>query len=96
METAFNPALRGAAITPIEYEATVSRKALWAGRMISALPVLALLISAAMKFAKPAAVVEGFTKLGWAERLAMPLGVLELAVMVLYVIPRTAVLGASW
>ena len=98
MESAMNAALRDAPVTPIDYPMPVvrpaSRKALWAGRVISALPVLMLLMSAAMKFAKPAAVVEGFTKLGWPERLALGLGVLELAVTVLYVIPRTAVLGA--
>ena len=98
METAMNPAVRDAVVAPVERLTPVSRpasrKALWAGRVISALPVLMLLMSAAMKFAKPAAVVEGFTKLGWPDRLALPLGVLELVVTVLYVIPRTATLGA--
>ena len=53
-----------------------------------------LLFSAAMKFAKPPAVVEGFTHLGWPERLTLALGILELVCTVLYAIPRTAVLGA--
>ena len=43
---------------------------------------------------KPAAVVEGFTHLGIPDRLALGLGVLELACTVIYLIPRTAVLGA--
>jgi hypothetical protein len=47
-----------------------------------------------MKFAQPAPVVEGFKHLGMPERLAISLGILELLCTVLYLIPRTAVLGA--
>ena len=74
--------------------APVSKKMLWAGRILSALPVLMLLMSGVMKFAKPAPVVEGFTHLGLPESLALGLGILEIACTVVYVIPRTAVLGA--
>ena len=74
--------------------APVSKKRLWAGRVMSALPVLALLFSAVMKFIKPAAVVEGFTHVGWPERYALGLGIVELGCTVVYLIPRTAVLGA--
>ena len=45
----------------------VSKKMLWAGYILSALPVLMLIFSAAMKFAKPAAVMEGFKHLGLQE-----------------------------
>lgn len=72
----------------------VSKVALWAGWIMSAVPVLMLLMSAAMKFAKPQPVIDGFTKLGWPEKLATPLGLVELACTVLYLIPQTAVLGA--
>jgi uncharacterized membrane protein YphA (DoxX/SURF4 family) len=72
----------------------ISKKVLWAGRIISALPVLMLLFSAIGKLAKPAAVIEGMTRLGYPERLALPIGILELTCTVLYIIPRTAVLGA--
>ena len=61
---------------------------------MSVLPVLLLLFSATMKFMKPAAVVEGFTHLGLPERLALPLGILELTCTVIYLIPRISVLGA--
>jgi len=73
---------------------TPSRKAIWAGRVVSTLPVLVLLMSAAMKLAKPAPVVEGFAHLGWPESLALGLGILEVACTAVYVVPRTAVLGA--
>ena len=72
----------------------VSRSAFWSGHVIGTLPVLLLAFSAAMKFARPPEVVEGFTRLGWPERLAVPLGVLELACAALYLVPRTAALGA--
>ena len=73
---------------------SISKKTLWAGRMVSALPVLMLLMSAAMKFLKPPEVTEGFAQLGYPESLALGLGLLELVCTVLYVIPQTAVLGA--
>jgi hypothetical protein len=47
-----------------------------------------------MKLMKPASVVEGFAHLGYPESLALGLGIVELACVVVYLIPRTAVLGA--
>ena len=72
----------------------VSKKALWASYIMSALPVLMLLMSAAMKLIKPPFVVEGFKHLGLPENLATGLGILELACTIIYVIPRTSVVGA--
>ncbi len=72
----------------------VSKKALWTGRILSAIPVLMLLLSAAMKFAKPPSVTEGFVQLGWPLTSIVGLGILELVCTILYMIPRTAVLGA--
>src|SRR5438105_2518499 len=72
----------------------VSKKMLWAGWMIGMLPVLMLLMSAVMKFVKPPDVVKGFSDLGWPESLALWLGIVEITCTLIYVIPRTAVLGA--
>jgi hypothetical protein len=74
--------------------APVSKKKLWAGRILSALPVLLLLFSGVLKLMKPAAVVQGFAHFGYPESLLLTLGILELACTVVYVIPRTSVLGA--
>ena len=74
--------------------APVSKKKLWAGRIISALPVLMLLFSGVLKLIKPAAVVVEFTRLGYAESAAIGLGIVELGCTVLYMIPRTSILGA--
>jgi hypothetical protein len=61
---------------------------------MSALPVLALIMSAVMKFMKPASVLQGFTHLGYSEGAAFQLGVVEIACTLLYIIPRTSILGA--
>jgi len=76
--------------------ASVSKKALWAGRIISALPVLMLLFSGVVKLAKPAGarVVEEFGRLGYPENVILGIGILELACIVVYIIPRSSVLGA--
>jgi len=74
--------------------APVSKKRLWAGRVISALPVLMLLFSGAMKLIKPAFLVQEFVRLGYPESLALGIGILELSCTVVYVIPRSSVLGA--
>lgn len=71
-----------------------SRKMLWAGRILSGLPALFLLADSAGKFIRPAPVVEGTIKLGYSESVILPLGVVLLVCTVLYLIPRTAVLGA--
>ena len=70
-------------------------KKLWAGRIMSALPVLFLIFDSVIHIMKPAPVREGFAKLGYSLSLAVPLGIIELVCLVLYVIPRTSVLGAA-
>lgn len=66
----------------------------WTGRVLSALPVLLLLFSAAMKLSRAPQVQQGFAKFGFDARLLVPIGVIELLCTVLYVIPGTAMLGA--
>ena len=74
--------------------APTSKKMVYAGYVVSALPALMLIFSGVMKLVKPEGMAEAFTKLGWPDRLALPLGILELTCVVIYLIPRTAVLGA--
>jgi hypothetical protein len=64
------------------------------GWVVGALPALVLLFSASMKFSGSRELVEGFNHLGWPVSLAAPLGILEATVALLYLFPRTAVLGA--
>ena len=73
---------------------SVSNKQLWAGRIVSALPILFLLMDGVMKLVKPSFVVEATVKLGYAESVIIPLGIVLTLCTVLYAIPRTSVLGA--
>ncbi|MCI0335723.1 MAG: DoxX family protein [Planctomycetes bacterium] len=72
----------------------VSKKMLWAGYVVSALPVLMLLFSGTLKLVSPAMVGKELTRLGWTGEMALTLGIVELACTIIYVIPQTAVLGA--
>jgi hypothetical protein len=68
---------------------------LWAGRVISGLAIAMLIFSAVMKLARPTPVVEEFTRLGYTtENIAVAIGILELACVIIYAIPQTAVFGA--
>ena len=73
-----------------------STKGLWAGRIISAIPVLFLLLDAIMKLMRPlpAAVVEGATRIGYPLSTMPVIGATLLISVIIYAIPRTAVLGA--
>jgi hypothetical protein len=71
-----------------------SGKIVWTGRVITALVSLLFLFSAAMKFMGGAEVKEGMAHLGLPESMIIPLGILEAACTVIYLIPATSVLGA--
>ncbi|MGB7135821.1 MAG: DoxX family protein [Acidobacteriaceae bacterium] len=72
----------------------VSSAQLWTGRIISGLIAAFMLLDAAMKFAKPVQVAEAFVRTGWPLELSVPLGSILVACLALYLIPRTAILGA--
>jgi len=72
----------------------VSKQRLWLSRGMSALPALVLLASAAAKVVRPVGFDDGFAHLGWPIALAFPLALLEFACTVVYLVPRTSVLGA--
>jgi DoxX-like family len=71
-----------------------SKRRLWIGRIMSALPALFLLIDAVGKLLKPAPVVEETVQLGYPESVLVGLGIVLLTCTVLYVIPRTTTFGA--
>jgi hypothetical protein len=71
-----------------------SKPALWAGRIASALAILFLIFDSVIKVLKLAPAVEATVQLGYPESLVMTLGILELICLVLYIIPRTSILGA--
>jgi hypothetical protein len=67
---------------------------LWAGRVISAIPVLFLLFDGGAKLVKPAPVVEATVRLGYPESVITGLGILLLVCTLVYMVPRTSILGA--
>jgi hypothetical protein len=69
---------------------------LWVGRVLSGIVVAFFVLDAIGKLVKITPVVEGTVKLGYPESVVFPLGVLLLIGVVLYVIPRTSVLGAIY
>jgi hypothetical protein len=72
----------------------ISKGTLWAGRIISGLPALFLLVDGAAKLVKPAPVVEATVGLGYPESVIIPIGVVLIVCTILYLIPKTSVLGA--
>src|SRR5437763_13707321 len=71
------------------------RSWLWAGRSASALPVLGMLFSGVVKLTGNLDVTEVFTgKFGYPQQTLAPIGILEIACVVVYAIPRTAGVGA--
>jgi hypothetical protein len=74
----------------------VSEIQIWAGRVISGIAVAFLSLDALGKLLRIAPVVEGTSKLGYAESVILPLGVLLAIGVLLYAIPRTSVLGAIY
>ena len=81
-------------MTSVAQTAPVSKKKIWAGRIISAIPALLLLFSGAMKLMKPAPVLQGFAHFGYPESVIITIGILEVACTIVYLIPRTSILGA--
>lgn len=71
-----------------------SRTMLWTGRALSGLVILFLAMDAGMKLADLAPVRQASAQIGWPLAMDRPIGLIELAGLVLYAIPRTAVLGA--
>ncbi len=71
-----------------------SKRRVRAGHIISALPVLFLLFDGVTKLLKPPIVLEATVRLGYPESAILGLGIVLIVCTVLYVIPRTSVLGA--
>jgi hypothetical protein len=72
----------------------ISNAQLWAGRIMSGFAALFLLWDGVMKLVKPAVVVKATRDLGYPESDIVGIGVFLLACTLLYVFPRTSILGA--
>ena len=72
----------------------ISKGRLWTSYVLSAIPVLLLLMAVALDLPATAPGVKGATDLGYPENTVRLLGVFALVTVVIYLIPRTAVLCA--
>lgn len=75
---------------------SISSWQLWTGRVLSGIAILFLFVDALGKLTRAAPVVEGTVKLGYRDDVVFTLGVLLMIGVVLYAIPRTAVVGAIY
>ena len=74
-----------------------SNTRLWIGRVLSGIVIVFLLFDGIIKLIPMAPVIETMQQLGYSANVipvARGIGVLTLVIVVLYAIPRTAILGA--
>lgn len=74
--------------------ASISKGRLWTGRIISWICILFLLFDSITKIFREHHTIEASEKMGWPVATLQPIGVVLLIITILYMIPRTAVLGA--
>jgi|SRR5579883_1323986 len=67
---------------------------LWTGRALSGLFILFMLFDVSIKWLRLPIVDQSMLELGYPAGIGFWIGVLETIILVLYVVPRTAVLGA--
>jgi hypothetical protein len=85
----------GGTIMPPSVEtSTVSKGALWTGRIVMALVFLFMLFDGGIKVLRLAPAVEGTIRLGYPASVIVPIGLVSLISAFLYAIPRTSILGA--
>lgn len=71
-----------------------SRKALWAGRVMSGFVALFLLFDASLKVLGLRPAAEATAQLGYPADILFSIGVIQIICLIAYLIPRTSVLGA--
>jgi hypothetical protein len=67
---------------------------IWTGRILSGIAVLFLTFDAAIKVSASSMAVNGTAELGYPTGVVVPLGLLQLALLAIYLTPRIAPLGA--
>src|SRR4051812_16533327 len=70
------------------------RGAVWTGRVLSGIAAAFMTFDAVLHIMKPAVVTQALAQLGFPETQSVTIGVVALIAVVIYLTPRTAVLGA--
>ena len=81
-------------IKKTSYAVTQSTRAVWTGRILSGIAVAFLTVDAAMKILMLPLAVEASAQLGYPASTILGIGLVELVCLTVYLIPRTALLGA--
>jgi hypothetical protein len=71
-----------------------AKVSIWAGRVLSALAILFLAFDGVIKVLNLPPAVEATTQLGYPAGLVVAIGLIELACLAVYILPRTAFVGA--
>jgi hypothetical protein len=79
---------------PLASASALPRVRRWAGRLLSGLTCAGLAAGAATGLSGMQAAIDGAVQLGYAPHHVPVLSLVELACLLLYLVPRTAVLGA--
>jgi hypothetical protein len=79
---------------PAAAGASTGRGAVWTGRILSGLFIAFMLFDSVIKLVRIQPVIDTFAQLGYPDKYAVTIGVIELVCLALYALPRTAVLGA--
>jgi len=80
--------------TARDSEQTQSRRAFWAGCVLSGLAALFLAFDAALKVLQLQPAVEGTAQLGYPPSAVLGIGLVQVVCLVVYLVPRSSVLGA--
>jgi hypothetical protein len=73
---------------------TDTRRTVWTGRVLSGLAVALLIFDSVGKLLEVQPVIDGTKQLGYPPEIVFSLGVTLLSCLVIYLVPRTSVLGA--
>lgn len=72
---------------------STSKGTVWAARILTVLVIIPFAISGTLKAISVPMAVEGLTRLGIPQGGIVPLGIVELSCLVIYLVPRTVVVG---
>ena len=92
-------AVNEAVLTPVPQSVSLAlpgKGQLWTGRVLGIVAVLFLVFDGVMKLIRPESVLKASAPLGFTSDMLLGIGIALLACTALYVIPRTAVLGAAF
>lgn len=81
--------------TPAFTSRPLTTRSVWAGRIITGIALAFMTFDVGVKLLQAKEALEGTVQLGFSPSMVLPLGIIQAVCLLLYVIPRTAPLGAA-